>query len=111
MKKVYAVGALKVDLSENPRNFIKDQRLWYLFDNFEQAEHCVLNNQSDIFECYYNLALIEEISVIGDSSEPWSIPKQWWYKYEPSFESGTEDVITAIPPPSCAENVACFWVG
>ena len=115
MHKVYAVGVLKADLSDNPRRFIIDRRLWYLFADFEAAQKCVLENQSDIFEYYYNIALIEEISVLNpfDQNNAWNIPTQWWYKitYHPSDDNEIPPTIEEIPPPKCAENVACFWVG
>ena len=38
MPNVYAVGVIQADLSENPRRFIKDQRLWFLYSKFEDAE-------------------------------------------------------------------------
>jgi len=112
MKKVYALGVILADLSDNPRSFMKDHRLWYIFGNFADAEKCVLENQSDIFEGYYNLALIEEISVINplDQSEMWGVPPQWWYLADSSIDRYSP-VISRIEPPKAAEHLACFWVG
>lgn len=118
---IYAVGVIQADLSENPRRFIQDQRLWYLFSTFSEAEKCVLGNESDIFEYSYNLALIEEIYVIGsDTSEEEKacysiVPKQWWYLADYSKGEGEESEpypkVTKIPTPKCVENTCCFWVG
>jgi hypothetical protein len=114
--KVYAVGVIHADLSENPRRFIKDSRLWYLFADFQSAEKCVLENQSDIFEYYYNLALIEEIGVIPSQKSKdkgtWGyIPPQWWYRIVYNDDPDGAPTIEKIPTPKCMENVACFWVG
>jgi hypothetical protein len=118
MSKVYAVGVIQADLSENPRRFIKDQRLWFLYSKFEDAEKCVLENHSDIFEYYYNFAVIEEVYVIDPSSprkkdEGNYVPKQWWYKAD--FSAGREGdhhpVITSVEQPKCMENICCIWIG
>lgn len=117
--KIYAVGVIQADLSENPSHFIKSQRLWYLFADFESAEKCVLENQSDIFEYYYNVALIEEITVLfpksSEKNEDWRIPKQWWYKItyheHPNDNIEIAPTIEKIETPKCVENVCCFWVG
>jgi hypothetical protein len=106
MSKVYAVGVIYADLSDNTINTIKDQRLWYIFADFASAEKCVLENQSDIFESSYNIALIEEVSLI-DPSNPnnkWEVPKQWWYK-------ATYDINPIIEPTLPLNVGVCFWVG
>jgi hypothetical protein len=117
--KIYAVGVMTADLSENPRSFIKEQRLWYMFANFEDAEKCVLQNESDIFEYSYNLALIEEIYLIGSKTSDeekeagWTVPKQWWYyaDYSQGAESEPYPIVTKIDTPKTVENVCCFWCG
>ncbi len=58
-------------------------RVWYLCSDFETAEKIVLNNESDIFEYYYDYAIIEEIEVVVKGKACTNKePKQWWYKAE-----------------------------
>lgn len=112
MKTVYAVGVLKLNLSSNGVTFtdLRDSRLWFLFSTFENAERAVLENYSDLFECYYNIAIIEEIQVQNGSRKklPGPIPKQWWYLADYSKKAID---IHPIPIPEGFFNICNFWVG
>lgn len=118
---VYALGVLQVNQSADSSisSFIKEQRLWYIFKNFEDAEKCVLENQSDIFEGYYNMALIEEVYLHDYSPAPslssndgvWT-RNQWWYQADYLSEYPERDpIITKIDKPKILENTTRFWVG
>lgn len=119
MYKVYAVGVMQIDLSETQKypNGHKT-RLWYFFANFEDAEKCVLENQTDIFEYYYNVALIEE-HYVHDPNDPAPpsigvLAKQWWYKaeYVEDYEGTlTNIVISKIDKPQVFKNIVNFWAG
>lgn len=116
--KIYSVGVIKADTSENARSFIKDQRLWYLYSKFEDAEKCVLENHSDIFEYYYNYAVIEETYVHDYTNPPeavdtYYLPKQHWYFADFSSEGNRSPypLITKVETPKCMENICCIWVG
>jgi hypothetical protein len=109
---IYAVGTLKADLTPGAKNFIIDQRLWFLSSSFELAQKSVLENEGDIFESYYNLALIEEVSVQGVTSLPFIVSPQWWYKASFDVVTPLDPIsIVSIPKPQCVENVYSFWVG
>ena len=120
MYKVYAVGVMQVDLSRADK-FPSDRksRLWFFFANFEDAEKCVLENQSDIFEYYYNIALIEE-HYVHDPNDPAPpeigvIAKQWWYEAQyPTDEKTGESlplIISKIETPQIFRNIVNFWAG
>jgi len=118
MKKVYALGVMLLD----EKGGIKQSRLWSLYLNFEDAERAVLSNTGDIFEYYYNYALIEEIWVVNSEDNPTKEevkelfpPKEWWYKAtfygdevnEPPFNPKVEKT----NKPQSLERVAFFWIG
>lgn len=117
MNKVYAVGCLELDTAENARRVILQDRLWFLFAKFEEAEKCILENHSDIFEYSYNYALIEEILVIDDSipyvegESAEFPPREWWYHAD--FSVITEEVlnplVTKVEKPKCLDRTCCFW--
>lgn len=116
--KVYAVGVIQADMSENPRIFINNQRLWYLYSKFEDAEKCVLENHSDIFEYYYNYAVIEEVYIHDYTNPPKEgeatyIPKQFWYfaDFNAKKDGDTLPLISKVDIPKCMENTCCLWVG
>jgi hypothetical protein len=116
MTKIYAVGVIKAEQLET-KPFIKELRLWYLFHRFEDAEKCVLENQSDIFEFYYDFACIEEVYVHDYANPPKEgeetyIPKQWWYKIN-YFDGGDhkDDIVEKIDQPERMNKVCCIWVG
>lgn len=122
MKKVYAIGTMLLDLSEKSSNKIKSSRLWTLYHDFDEAEKVVLENHGDIFEYYYNAALIEEIGVIDKNDPPqpgqehlWGPPRQWWYhaEYIIGIDGGQsrDPVITRMEIPENLKNVCYFWVG
>lgn len=116
--KVYSVGVIQADLSDNAGKFIKEQRLWYLFKNFEDAEKCVLENHGDIFECDYDYAVIEE-TYVHDYSNPAKdgelayVPEQWWYhaEYSTTNRWETDPIICKVNRPKCMENVCYIWIG
>jgi len=122
MNKVYTVGVMQVDLSDDPNKFPirKAERLWFFYTRFEDAEKCVLENQTDIFEYYYNIALIEE-HYVRDPADP-PLPgtdilcaKQWWYlatyKEDDELDSGPNPTVTAIDQPVGFKNIVNFWAG
>jgi hypothetical protein len=122
MKKVYAIGTMLIDLSEKSANRIKSRRLWTLYQDFDEAEKVVLENAGDIFEYYYNVALIEEIGIIDKNDPPqpgqehlWGPPRQWWYRAEYTTSADGEQsrnpVITKMEVPENFKNVCYFWVG
>ena len=82
--KIYAVGVLNLDLSNNYE--VIDKRLWGLYLKFEDAEKAVLENHEDFFEeGTFNYALIEDHYVVQHSnfnSSTLDIFNQWWYKAE-----------------------------
>ena len=108
MSTIYAMGVLNVDFSA--RRYVKDQRLWQLYKKFEDAEQCVLSNNGDIFEQYYNYALIEEVKIIPLSKkelQKLSVPKQWWYK----ADYHTDVVISKIEVPEQFKHMCYWWIG
>jgi hypothetical protein len=112
--KAYAVGVILADLSEKPRRFIKESRLWCLFAKLEDAEKCVLENHGDIFEYYYNMAVIEEVSVIDPNNVDKTnsrayIPKQWWYKI--TYCSEGNYTIDKVSQPAIFQNIVNIWIG
>lgn len=79
--KIYAMGVLQMRDGS-----CKNDRLWALYKTFEDAERAVLTNEGDIFECYYNYAMIEEYELITPKNQSEyigprynSFQKQWWY--------------------------------
>jgi hypothetical protein len=117
MNKVYAVGVFQLDTSENARRPKKSERLWHLFANLEEAQEAVLKNRGDLFEYYYNYALIEEVYVIDKNDQPKAgefagFPREWWYFAD--FSQMDEDKnpkITEVSKPECFAQVVYFWVG
>lgn len=114
MSVVYALGALKINF--NSLKNVQSHRLWALYSDFDIAEKAVLENRGDLFEDYYNYALIEEVCVLPKKDEWFDFPpKQWWYKveYNINAESDTESKpsVFKIDVPKEFENVCYWWVG
>lgn len=102
---------LKGDVS----SAIKSQRLWHFFAHFEDAEKCVLENHTNIFEYTYNLALIEEHYVYdpNDPSKNYNfIAPQWWYQATyPNNSVNCDPEIKKIDQPECFKQICNFWAG
>ena len=122
MYKVYVVGVMQLDLTETKRfPAERKTRLWHFFARFEDAEKCVLYNQNDIFESYYNIALIEEHYVYDPEDKPdvdftsWLSAKQWWYKADHRLDEEGRYIgkvaVTKIEPPQIFRNIVNFWAG
>jgi hypothetical protein len=125
MIKVYALGVMKLlDYEGTGQLYFSDTRLWSLYENFEEAEHAVINNYGDIYERFYNYACIEEHYLVSKSYANFSadmlMHKQWWYKatfYTKIIDSdhgswAETDVKVAKMdgPPHGYENVVNIWV-
>lgn len=80
-------------------------RTWGFFSNKEDAESVVLNPKSDIFERYYNLAVIEEISI---GLAPKAKDIVW---YESQYENGNPAPAKKINKPIEFEGVINFAMG
>jgi len=122
--QVYALGVMQIEYDhrskdEDPPSFIiKTERLWGLYSSFELAEDAILNNRGDLFEYYYNLGLIEEVTVLGNDTQYIStFPKnRWWYlaEYEKNLNGPfglSEPKISKIDCPDFFKNIFNFWVG
>ena len=110
---------LSDDSGDSPSGVIKQRRLWGFFANFKDAEESVLKNHSDIFEYYYNVALIEE-HYVYDSTEKsetpiaWDVPTQWWYEatYYPEPTNQLQNPsVRKIEQPTFFKHVCNFWAG
>lgn len=112
MNKIYVVGVMEVDRNDPEYSTKKSSRVWYFFVNFADAEKCVIENQCNIFEYSYNIALIEEHYVYDPQDPPKDledrvIAKQWWY--EAIFTEPDNPIVSKIEPPRQFENVFNFW--
>ena len=112
--KVYAVGTLQIREVNKEDYSIKSDHLCALYARFEDAEKAVLENRGDIFENYYNYALIEETWVIDHSvpneeAKNWFPPKEWWYKA--SWDDEGEITIEKTTKPESLDRVVFFWTG
>lgn len=111
MSKIYAVGVMQLDFDTGRT---ASKRLWYFYKNFEDAERGILENHSDIFEYYYNVALIEEHILIdgeGSDSDTFGNWQQWWYQAT-YLETGDGDLkIERIETPICFQQICCLWAG
>ena len=76
---IYTVTVMREADIKDPRSFPKTSRVWGFEMSLEEADRVVLSNQSDLFEFYYQYAVIEEV--------PAGVPawgdgplRTWWYK-------------------------------
>lgn len=118
MNKVYAVGCMQIDTAENAVKDLKSQRLWGLFASLEAAQQYVIENRGDIFERYYNYALIEELHLWdtpSDDGEHHYVPKEWWFHATFPNANDQDDwnhaEVTPCDKPKCLDRIVCFWAG
>ena len=113
--KVYATGVLKIQEVSKEDYSIKSDHLCVLYGRFEDAEKAILENKGDMFEHYYNYALIEETWVIDHSvpsdgtKENWFPPQEWWYKA--SYDEEGECHVEKCDKPESLDRVVYFWTG
>src|SRR5688572_30134097 len=105
MDKIYVVYVVALNdegtdraygTSVNGNKYKLGDRTWGWFPTFEEAEEAILNNHTDIFECLYNYACVEEVPCgILTINEI----KQW---YKAIFDTSKEpypQVKKSDPPP------------
>lgn len=86
----------------------KNKRTWGWHPTYEDAAVAVVTNDGDIFECDYNLALIEEThagSLGGVLDE-----NRWWFSADRDVE-GRLSTVTECAEPSWARNVVGYGFG
>lgn len=76
---IYTVTVLREADPENPRAFPKCRRVWGFETTLAEAEKVVSGNLSDLFEFYYQYAVIEEVPA-GVPAWGYGPLKTWWYK-------------------------------
>ena len=115
MNKIYTIYVVALDddgtrmktrVGKKGNVYELGDRVWGWFDKFEDAEKIVLNNETDIFEYYYNYACIEEVPM-GVITVAKVIQ---WYKSGFDSDSGVVSVGKVDPPPF-AENTVNFTIG
>jgi len=80
MKIIYAVGVVKLKEKWSNRD---NCSMAFLFSNFKNAEDAILNNTFDLFERYYDYAIIEKQYILDEGSDEKSdINRCLWYKPE-----------------------------
>ncbi len=106
METIFVISVINYE-----KDRIKDDRTWGWFHTFKDAENIVLNNSGDIFEVYYNYAVIEEV-------EPgfYHVNKvRGWYKAD--YENRMKDrpnsptVIKCKRKPNFAKSTCNFTMG
>lgn len=111
MIKAYAVGVMCVEY-EKP--WVKQgSRLLSLYAKLEDAEKAIVHNHGDMFEHYYNYALIEEYYLINPLIPGPSFynGEQWWYYADYSQGDRDHPHITKTDVPIWAKNTCNFWIG
>lgn len=81
---------------------------WY--KNFEDAENIVLNNLTDIFECMYNFACVEEIP---EGVNSYSVVKQWYKATfnEDKIDTGHYPEVSKCDTPEVFKQIINFSMG
>lgn len=77
-----------------------EKRTWGFFDDFNEAEQAVIRNDTDIYECEYEYAVLEEhyMGTIAMGTGRMS-----WFRYNRDTEQ-----YARIDPPEWSKNV-CHW--
>ena len=85
------------------------RRVWGYTLGFEEAEKAILNNTGDLFECYYQYAVIE--------NTPPGVPT-WGYGrskvmgwYRATYNGAGSIEIVSCPCPKSMENTSGFAMG
>ena len=93
--------------SEAPHTAIEHQRTWGWFSNLEDAEHAVLVNDTDMYECgYYNAAVVEEMQ---EGTIAHAVAEHW---YRARWDEATDTyVVTRAEKPPWLADVVSFGMG
>lgn len=113
MESVFVMGVLKGFSPEN-NNKNNSSRAWGIYKHFKDAEEAILNNYTDIFEHFYNYAVIEEIPVIDFSNTKQNYfytINEWWYEatYDPNDYEKIE--IKKIQKPEHLKQFVAWFIG
>lgn len=89
-------------------------RTWGWYANYEDAERAVMKNYTDMWECDYNFAVIEEVP---EGACPFSEVRQWFncerdIVYEPNVRPNRIDLrIEKCDPPVYADGLCNLTIG
>lgn len=98
MRKIYAVGVVK-EIPNKTEDFLQIR----LFSKFENAEKSIMKNEGDLFEYYYDYAIIEESFICDEGEDSYNTPNTWWYKMDYK-----NNIVSSCDKPSKFENIVCF---
>jgi hypothetical protein len=102
MDKIYTLTVINCK-----EDVIKDQRTCGWFKTFEEADEIVIDNQGDIFEVYYNYAVIEEYQPGFYFSAP---QIQWYFADFDKRKDGrpNDPIVSKIDCPEKWKQI-CNW--
>lgn len=99
MDRIYVITVIYFDGKR-----IKESRRWGWTCSIEKAHDVIINNEADIFEDDYNLAVIEETN----SNIPPQTKDIAWYKAYRGYDTIT---IELIERPKEMKNITNFGLG
>lgn len=106
VKAIYVVTAVRKD---SPDHYtVNDWRCFGWYADYETAEECVINNETDIWEGYYNHAVIEKTyeGLYGTSYSLGEEHGQDWFKFNNETEKYEH-----IETPEWAKNIFGWGIG
>lgn len=103
IKAIYTVTAIRKDSWA-----VDDSRCFGWYSDYDTAEECVINNKTDIWEGYYNYAVIEKSyeGLYGTSYSLGEEHGQVWFEF--NEETGKYD---KIEKPEWAEHRFGWGIG
>jgi hypothetical protein len=96
-KSFYFVVVMTKD---NGKHKHPQSRTWCFLDSLDEAKRIIEENITDIHECSFNYALIEEFK---SNSLPCISKNEWWYYWDT-----LKDKYVSCDKPEWAEGV-CNW--
>lgn len=112
VKAIYTVTAIRTVMAirkDSPDIWaVDDSRCFGWYADYETTEESVINNETDIWETYYNYAVIEKVyeGLYGTSYSFTEEHGQVWFKY--NEETGKYD---NIEKPEWAKNIFGWGIG
>lgn len=105
--RIYTLTVMREADPKDPHLFPKTSRVWGYETDIEVARHKVLGNHSDLFEYYYQYAVIEAVPVGVPAWGDGAFETEW---YQARYVDG-KCVVTACPCPEVYDGVMNFSMG
>ncbi len=108
MKEVYTLTMIHTTMKDG-KFFRTDCSVQGIEDNSQVLEDAALNNDGDMFECFYEYAVIEKVKLSAMAAYQAAEAIQWYHAIWADDHPNEPKEIVKCDPPEWSKNIFNWW--